>query len=168
MAQGFSTAGMLPSSSKSAQNVVASAPYYYSAVYYVRAVLYVVSCTSITTIQYPYSFQFGPVLPAQASLHDNQPRHLHYDGEDDLRSETDTCREEYNYKYPHECKVEKDCVFVVKWHVLEEEEGSGEEEEKEECWVQFDVTASLAGIAVNESSPVWVALGFSSDSTMVG
>lgn len=79
------------------------------------------------------------------------PRH---EGEDQLSAVG--CREYYNYKSPHPCSPGVDCAFVVRWRTLE-----GEEDGK---WVEFSVTASLAGL--NHTS-LWVALGFSSNSQMV-
>lgn len=64
------------------------------------------------------------------------------------------CRKIYNYKHPHPCRPGVDCAFVVKWQEVEEE-----------GWVEYEVTASLAGL--NLATSLWVALGFSSNPDMV-
>ena len=94
------------------------------------------------------------MLSVQATLDDlgRVPRH----GPDHNQ-----CMETYNFKHPHPCTPMVDCEFVVKWRMVKDEEtvqGGGR-------WAEYHLMATLP--PGKGSSPVWVALGFSSNSKMV-
>ena len=76
------------------------------------------------------------------------------------KSHNGSCRESYNFKHPHPCTPGADCTFVVMW-------GPVVKERRGEEWVELHVTAALSDLGSSHHS-VWVALGFSSDSDMVG